>query len=158
MRKNVVKFFGFFVFVYFCLVMRVFASGEYVIFLDTNNIRSGPSTSYRVLATQNVGSTYYLKSTSIVADEKQNGSCDSGWYQIDYNGSTGYVCSEYVRLGNVSYDDGKTPTTACESEMQAAGFPSSYWSGLCSLKEKHPNWTFRAVQTNLEWSVAAVRV
>ena len=40
MRKNVVKFFGFFVFVYFCLVMRVFASGEYVIFLDTNNIRS----------------------------------------------------------------------------------------------------------------------
>ena len=61
---------------------------------------------------------------------------------------------EYVRLGNVSYDDGKTPTTACESEMQAAGFPSSYWSGLCSLKEKHPNWTFRAVQTNLEWSVA----
>ena len=154
MRKNVVKFFGFFVFVYFCLVMRVFASGEYVIFLDTNNIRSGPSTGYRVLATQNVGSTYYLKSTSLVADERQNGSCDSGWYQIDYNGSTGYVCSEYVRLGNVSYDDGRTPTTACESEMQAAGFPSSYWSGLCSLKEKHPNWTFRAVQTNLEWSVA----
>ena len=49
MRKNVVKFFGFFVFVYFCLVMRVFASGEYVIFLDTNNIRSGPSTGYRSL-------------------------------------------------------------------------------------------------------------
>ena len=154
MRKKSIKFFGFFVFVYLCLIMRVFASGEYVIFLDTNNIRSGPSTGYGVVATQNVGSTYYLKSTSIVRDEKQNGSCDSGWYQIDYNGTTGYVCSAYVRLGNVSYDDGKTPTTTCEAEMQAAGFPSSYWDGLCSLKEKHPNWTFRAVQTNLEWSVA----
>lgn len=38
--------------------------------------------------------------------------------------------------------------------MQEAGFPSSYWSGLCSMKEAHPTWTFKAVQTNLEWSVA----
>lgn len=27
-------------------------------------------------------------------------------------------------------------------------------SGLCSMKEAHPTWTFKAVQTNLEWSVA----
>ena len=154
MKRSINMLFCFFVFVFFCLILKVYASGEYVVFLDTNNIRSGPSTSYTRLGLENVGSTYYLLSTSLVKDEKQDGSCDSGWYQISYDGKTGYVCSEYVRLGNVSYDDGKEATTTCEKEMQAAGFPSSYWDGLCSLKEEHPNWTFRAVQTNLEWSVA----
>ena len=153
-KKSCIFVFSFFLFVFFCLTLDVNAANEYVLFLDTNNIRSGPSTSYTRLGLENVGSIYYLKSTSLVADEKMDGSCDSGWYQIDYNGSTGYVCSEYVRLGNVTYDDSREPTTTCEAEMQAAGFPSSYWSGLCSLKEEHPNWTFRAVQTNLEWSVA----
>lgn len=153
MKKNVVLFFSFFIFVFSCLILNVFAS-EYVVFLSTNNIRSGPSTNYSILGLEAVGSSYYLKSSSLVRDERQNGSCDAGWYQIDYDGKTGYVCSEYVRLGGTSYEDGKEPTTACEVKMQEAGFPSSYWSGLCSMQEAHPTWTFKAVQTNLEWSVA----
>ncbi len=153
MKKSFALFICFFIFVFSCLTLNVFAS-EYVIFLDTNNIRSGPSTGYAILGLEGVGSSYYLNNTSIVRDEKQNGSCDAGWYQIDYNGKTGYVCSEYVRLGGINYDDGKEPTTACEVQMKEAGFPSSYWSGLCNMKANHPTWNFKAVQTNLEWSVA----
>ena len=153
MKKNLVLFFTFFIFVFSCLILNAWAS-EYVVFLSTNNIRSGPSTNYSVLGLEAVGSSYYLKSSNLVKDEKQNCSCDAGWYQIDYNGKTGYVCSEYVRLGGTSYEDGKEPSNSCEVQMQEAGFPSSYWSGLCSMKEAHPTWTFKAVQTNLEWSVA----
>ena len=153
-KKSCILVFSFFIFVFFCLTLKVYASGEYVVFLNSVYIRTGPSTSYSSIGLENVGSTYSMVSTSLFRDERQNGSCDSGWYQISYDGNTGYVCSEYVRVANANYDDGAEPTTVCEVEMQEAGFPSSYWSGLCSLKEKYPNWTFRAVDTALEWSVA----
>ncbi len=157
MRKSLVLVFGFFVFVFFCLSLDVYASGEYVIFMDTNNIRSGPSTDYTRLGLENIGSIYYLKSSSIVRDEKQNGSCDSGWYQIDYNGQTGYVCSEYVSAVLNPEEETTEPTTACEAQMKEAGFPASYWDGLCSLKEAHPNWNFNAVQTGLDFATAVDR-
>ena len=61
MRKSCILVFSFFVFVFFCLSLDVYASGEYVIFMDTNNIRSGPSTDYTRLGLENIGSIYYLK-------------------------------------------------------------------------------------------------
>lgn len=157
MRKSCVFVLGFFMFVFFCLTLDVYASGEYVVFMDTNNIRSGPSTSYKVLGTKNVGSIYYLKSSSIVRDEKQNGTCDAGWYQIDYDGQTGYVCSEYVSAVLNPDEETTEPTTTCEAEMKEAGFPASYWDGLCTLKEQHPNWVFHAVQTGLDFETAVNR-
>lgn len=157
MKKNGCLFFSFFVFVFFCLTLGVYASGEYVVFLDTNNIRTGPSTDYSRLGTENVGSTFYLISSSIVRDEKQNGSCDAGWYQINYNNQTGYVCSEYVSAVLSPEEETAEPTTACEAEMKAAGFPASYWDSLCALKEAHPNWQFNAVQTGLDFATAVDR-
>ena len=157
MKKSCVLVLSFFLFVFFCLTLDVYASGEYVVFLDTNNIRSGPSTNYDRLGTENVGSIYYLMSSSIVRDEKQDGSCNAGWYQINYDGQTGYVCSEYVSAILSPEEETTEPTTVCEAEMKEAGFPASYWASLCSLKEIHPNWTFHAVQTGLDWSTAVDR-
>lgn len=157
MKKSLVVLFFSFVFVFFCLTLNVYATGEYVVFLDTNNIRTGPSTDYSRLGTENVGSTYYLLSSSIVRDEKQNGSCDAGWYQINYEGNTGYVCSEYVSAILTPEEETAEPTTACEAEMKAAGFPASYWDSLCALKEAHPNWQFNAVQTGLDFATAVDR-
>ena len=155
--KNKLLLLSFFVLGFFCLNLSVYASGEYVVFMDTNNIRSGPSTAYSKLGLENVGSIYYLKTSSVVADEQQNGSCDAGWYQIDYNGQTGYVCSEYVSAVLNPEAETTEPTTACEAEMKAAGFPSSYWAGLCSLKAAYPNWTFKSIQTGLDWTSAVNR-
>ena len=157
MKKSCFLFISFYVYVFFCFSLDVNASGEYVIFMDTNNIRSGPGTNYSVLATKNVGSTYYLKSSSIIQDERGNGSCDAGWYQIDYNGQTAYVCSEYVSAVLSPDEETTEPTTACEAQMKEAGFPASYWDSLCSLKEAHPNWTFNAVQTGLDFATAVDR-
>ncbi len=157
MKKSLVVLFFSFVFVFFCLTLNVYAAGEYVVFLDTNNIRTGPSTDYSRLGTENVGSTYYLISSSIVRDEKQNGSCDAGWYQINYEGNTGYVCSEYVSAILTPEEETAEPTTACEVQMKEAGFPASYWDSLCTLKEAHPNWQFNAVQTGLDFATAVDR-
>ena len=154
MKKSLVLLFFSFVFVFFCLTLNVYASSDYVIFMDTNFIRSGPGTNYTRLGLENVGSVYNLLSNSVVADEMKNGSCDAGWYKIDYDGDTGYVCSEYVTPVIAPPEETTEPTTACEAQMKEAGFPASYWSSLCSLKASHPNWQFNAVQTGLDWSSA----
>ena len=62
----------------------VFANSKYVVLLSSVNIRKGPSTGYDIFVTGKTGSTYDLVSDSIVADEKKNGDCDSGWYKIKY--------------------------------------------------------------------------
>lgn len=143
-----------FLFAFFCLILGVNAISSYVVFNDVVSIRKGPATTYDKYGNGQVGSTYNLRNNSIIPDEAKNGSCDAGWYEIDYNGSSAYVCSSYVSLFKPSDNTGGTPTTACEIEMQAAGFPSSYWGYLCSLKEQHPNWVFKSVQTNLDWTTA----
>ncbi len=152
MKKNVFKLFLIFIFVFFCLNLSVFAQNNYIVTLDSVNIRKGPGTNYSKIILSNVGVTYNLKKSDVVADEQKNGSCNDGWYEIDYNGEAAYICSEYVKLVRAESDG--TPKNACEIEMQKEGFPSSYWADLCSLKEKHPTWTFKALQTNLEWSTA----
>ncbi len=157
MKKNLFAFIPFFVFVFLCLTLNVYAETNYVIFSDTNNIRTGPSTSYEKIGMENVGSIYYLISSDIVADEKKDGSCDAGWYKINYDGQTGYVCSEYVNAVLEPEEETTEATTACQAEMKAAGFPASYWNSLCSLKESHPNWQFKAVQTGLDFSSAVNR-
>ena len=157
MKKNLFAFIPFFVFVFLCLTLNVYAETNYVIFSDTNNIRTGPSTSYEKIGMENVGSIYYLISSDLVADEKKDGSCDAGWYKINYDGQTGYVCSEYVNAVLEPEEETTEATTACQAEMKAAGFPASYWNSLCSLKESHPNWQFKAVQTGLDFSSAVNR-
>lgn len=152
-NNNKLKLFLIFIFVFFCLIMPTNAETKYVVLLNNVNIRKGPSTKYSTLKTGSVGSTYNLMSTEIIADEEQNGNCDAGWYQIEYNNEKAYVCSSYVRVDENETDD-STANSVCEKEMEKAGFPSSYWKGLCELKDKHPNWTFKAISTNLEWSIA----
>ena len=154
MKKSVVLLFFSFVFVFFCLTLNVYANSDYVIFMDSNFIRKGPSTNYDKLGLENVGSVYNLLDSNVIADERKNGSCDAGWYKIDYDGTTGYVCSEYVTPVIAPEEEKTEPTTACEAEMKEAGFPASYWSGLCSLKQAHPNWEFKAVITGLDWTSA----
>jgi len=153
MKRSINKLL-FFIFVFFCLNLNVYAEGEYVSLIDAVFIRKGPGTNYETLKLGQVGSTYYLKNTTIIPDEPQNGNCDEGWYEIDYNGESGYVCSGYVKAITDIVDDNKEPSNVCEVEMQIAGFPSSYWSGLCSLKEKYPEWKFTALNTNIEWILA----
>ena len=74
--------------------------------------------------------------------------CSSGWYQVYYSGSNvGYICADYfIAYEKASSQDNATPSGSCQTEMKNAGFPSAYWSGLCSLKAQHSNWKFVAVK------------
>lgn len=154
MKKNKSKLFITFLFVFFCLSNKVLAETKYIVLNDAVNIRKGPATTYGVYKTAQVGATYNLKKGDIIPDEANNNACNSGWYEIDYNGESGYICSEYVSLYTINDNETGVASTECEKEMEAAGFPSSYWGGLCSLKEAHPNWSFKSIQTNLDFTTA----
>ncbi len=59
------------------------------------------------------------------------------WYQVTYNGVSGYVYSEYVSpIMEINYDD--------DFEANLNNFPQSYHPYLRELHEKYPNWKFIA--------------
>lgn len=157
MRNSGSKYLCFFIFVFFCLTLGVKASSKYVIMMDVVNVRKGAGTNYGIYATVKLGSKYYLKSDTLISDT--SGGCSSGWYEINYNGSSGYVCSEYVKL----YDENNTsadnvePSNACEQELSDKGFTSSYFVPLCELKEKHPTWNFEPIMTGLDFNVVVTQ-
>ena len=96
---------------------------------------------------------YELVTNTEYPDINNHKRCNGGWYHMTYyTGKTGYVCSDDVELIKSYSKEGYAPSTSCETEMQNAGFPSSYWGGLCSLKEKHPSWNFQAIKVNLDWT------
>jgi len=113
-------------------------------------LRSGPGTNYDALKTVSKNDEYTLVNNTKYSTEK---GCSNGWYKIYYEGSaTGFVCSDYVSVQSIVFKE--NATTECEITLANLGFPSSYWPGLCSLKEKHSAWQFKPVHTNLDWSTA----
>ncbi len=114
------------------------------------NLRSGPGTNYSSIKTLSKNSEYTLVSNKLYPSEK---SCSKGWYQMYYEASaTGYVCADYVSVSTLVFNE--NATTNCEQNMQAAGFPSSYWPGLCKMQQDHPSWQFKAIATGLDWVTA----
>lgn len=113
-------------------------------------LRSGPGTNYEYLKTINKDSEYMLVDNTLYSTER---GCNNGWYKIYYEGSaSAYVCSDYVSVTTITYNE--TPSNECEQNLSNLGFPSSYWSSLCSLKESHSNWQFKPIFTGLDWSEA----
>ena len=117
------------------------------------NVRTGPGTQNKKLTSLGKGSYYNLVEDKTYKDTNNYYDCNSDWYQIYYNGTaTGYVCGDHVEVIRSYSTDDVAPTTTCEIEMSNLGFPSSYWGGLCALKEKHPNWQFAPLKINYDWS------
>lgn len=101
---------------------------------------------------------YVLKDDKLYDDVNNHERCNGGWYHMTYyTGLDGYVCSDDVQLILSYSSDNETPTTECEKTLNESGIPSSYWGGLCSLKEKHPTWTFQGVKLNLDWNYVVDR-
>lgn len=61
-----------------------------------------------------------------------------------YGEKYGYYCNSYLKSGSFLTDELKNMFTE-------AKFPESYFESLAMLKTLHPNWTFVAVETNLDW-------
>lgn len=101
---------------------------------------------------------------------------NTSWYKVKvtYNGSeyTGYVSSQFVTLGEEISDSAANPETPSNTEasevqpetvqpqgdgdfetlLSNEGFPESYKVLLREIHNLHPNWTFKSVQTGIDWS------
>lgn len=109
------------------------------------NVRSGPGTSYQAVAKLSHGAP-----VTVVGE--QTGTDGKVWYQIRFTGSggaetTGYVSSQYIRFPSATVSDGDF-----ERYMTSQGFPESYKQGLRELHAQYPQWTFTALNTNLDWN------
>ena len=63
------------------------------------------------------------------------------WYNVTYNGVTGYIYAEYVQIIEQTADK--------DFEEQLKAFPSGYHSALKALHAVYPNWQFHADNVNL---------
>ena len=89
---------------------------------------------------------------------------NGSWYKVTlvYNGTTytGYVSSSFITLGKKEDSSDTEATTASaggsdsdfEAYLTKQGFPESYKPQLRDLHALHPNWTFKAIQTGLDWN------
>ena len=115
---------------------------------DGLSVRQGPGTSYTKL-----GEVAFNTEVELVSGSPTSISgCSGGWYQIYYTGTIAYVCGTYLSKYTKSTNTSGNPSTDYERQLQNLGFPSTYWDYLTELHEKHPNWSFEAIKTNLDWS------
>lgn len=105
---------------------------------------------------------------------------NSSWYKVevtlDGQSYTGYVSSQYVSVMGTDTQTSEAATTEqteeqteemlidtqaidaeatgddFEAQLAAQGFPESYKVLLRDIHKLHPNWTFQAVNTGIEWS------
>ncbi len=120
---------------------------------DNTNLREGTGSNTNRVATLDKFDYYVMVSDKLYPDTNGHKNCNGDWYNITYyTGKNGYVCSDDVEVIKSLVTDEAEPTNECEQSLKDAGFPASYWGGLCNLKAAHPTWTFQAVNTNLDWA------
>ena len=75
-------------------------------------LRKGPGTNY-----DKVTLLSYGKSVTLVSTEKYNGTGCNGWYKVNYNGNTNYICSEFVSVKTTTYDDSYYTTSSWNTRI-----------------------------------------
>lgn len=118
---------------------------------DALNIRSQPSKSGSKLGKIYNGYNVTVNSETTgdtVTDNEINGSPSSNkWYNITYNGITGYVSSLYISIIPEYVQDNTF-------EAQISTFPDSYKPYLRELHAQYPNWEFIADNVNVDFYTA----
>ena len=136
----------------FAVIMALFILSASTVYAATTgrvvssigiNVRTGPGTGYSFLFSIDDG-----KTVEIIEDNVR-GTDGAIWYKISYNGMTGYAHSSYI--SKTSAGSGTSAPADFKSKMKAAGFPDSYIDGLYEIYQEHPNWSFKAVKTGLDW-------
>lgn len=119
-----------------------------------------------------------MKDTAVTVKSSKKGTDGYTWYKISFKyggkNKTGYVRSDLLKINetkqtpaadpaqpgtdpaNTNGTDQTTVTPLTDAEFEsyltAQGFPESYKQPLRQLHTAHPEWTFKAVQTNLAWN------
>lgn len=117
------------------------------------NIRSGPSTEYDNVTTEDGTKITLPNGYSVTVLDELTDSTGNVWYEISftYDGAnrSGYAMADYIKEKTAAVTDGDF-----EAYMNNQGFPESYKEPLRELHAEHPKWIFEALHTNLDWSAA----
>lgn len=113
---------------------------------DGVRLRSESNTSSAILVTLYSNDVVTVNST--VTGQEVDG--NSTWYNVTYNGQTGFVHGPYVTFPPSSddyvYDE--------DFEKNLENFPESYRDALRALHSKYPNWQFVAHKIDLDFNQA----
>lgn len=108
------------------------------------NVRSGPGTTYSVVAKLSQG-------TAVTVINEKSASDGALWYEIRFSGSQGAETTGYALHRFIKFPVSYTTSSDFEAYLTAQGFPESYKPGLRQLHAQYPNWVFTAHHTNLDW-------
>ncbi len=89
--------------------------------------RSAPTINSTIYKYLYMGNVVSINSTDKIAGD----GCSDGWYSINYNGTSGYVCSSYVALASESYPAsyGRPWTSPKKAIMGGADFIAGSYLG-----------------------------
>ena len=142
--------FGLITLAIFFMMPNVYAK-EYIVLNTPKAFKDSPSGS-RITSIGDGGVLPTLSKVVVVEKTNKSGyGCRSPWYKVTYQDVTGYICSSdqaVIEESDVNLE------ADFEKEMLAKGFNESYLSALKNLHEKHPNWIFNALKTNLDYNEA----
>ena len=152
MKKKVLFLLGCFC-LSFLIAPDVFAE-QYIILNTNKSFRASPNSSGALL-TNAVTDGVLLNGMRVTLLDANGGpaggGCLNNWYKVSYNSHEGYICSS----GQVIQETVEIDLNGdFEKEMLSKGFPESYLPYLKALHNKHPNWTFTPVKTNLDFNEA----
>jgi len=124
------------------------------------NVRKGPGTQY-----DSLGRLYANNTVNVTGSA--NGNDGYVWYKIDFNNTTGYVRSDFIKIIATSVPTvaptikptaapttkpTEAPIVDIEQILKEQNFPESYKTILREIHKEHPNWSFEALHTNLDWN------
>ena len=123
----------------FILPLTVLANSTGFVIGDFVSIRGSKSTNGTLLA-----KVIYGTNLTILEN-------DGTWMRVVYDGqNTGYILGRYVaEYSKIT----KSDPGYCNS-LKQAGFPDSYCPYLSYLHSIHPNWTFKASKTGIDFYTA----
>ena len=125
------------------------ASKVVVITGDDVRFRDKASTNSNILNTFN-------RNTELTLVNENGGTgngCGNKWYQANYYGTVGYVCSEFATIKEVEDTEINADDYSDYQEyLRELGFPESYIPYLVKLHNSHPDWQFKVYKTNLNFS------
>ena len=111
----------------------------------TLNVRSGPGTTYSVVAKLSQGAAVTVIGEASASD-------GALWYQIRFTGSGGAQTTGYASSAYIQFPASYSSDSDFEAHLNSEGFPESYKPALRQLHQKYPNWVFRAQKTGLDWN------
>lgn len=146
MKSKYLKIFVISISLFFMSITNIEAT-TYVGTLTGNKVslRKGPGTNYDSITYLDIDSKYTMDSNMLYDSES---GCTNKWYKINYNGTYGYICSDFLNVKEIDNNENNT----CKENLKSLGFPDSYIKGLCDLKSIHPTWDFIPLLTGLEWN------